>query len=52
MNPEMEVVELKMNQMLMAGSPTLPKSDEEVDENDILAPGFSEFNNIEDLLFK
>ena len=38
MNPEMEVIELKMHQMLMAGSPTLPKSDEEVDEGDILAP--------------
>ena len=47
MNPEMEVFELKMHQMLMAGSPTLPKSTDEVDSDDILAPE-GEF----DFLFK
>ena len=51
MNPEMEVVELKMHQMLLAGS--LEKYDDDpIGDGDFLAPGFSEFNNIEDLLFK
>lgn len=49
MFPEMDVVELKMQQMIMAGSGSLPQSNDEVDEGDILAPGMmSEF----DYLFK
>ena len=35
--PEMEMVEMDMSLMIMAGSP-LPKSDSEVDTDDILAP--------------
>ena len=40
-NPEMEVVVMKMNNSLLAGSDTLPKGSETItDPNDILAPDF------------
>ena len=42
-NPELEVVDLKMNLALLAGSP-LPKSGDTVDdESQILAPEFNLF---------
>ena len=42
-NPELEVVDLKINCSLLAGS--LPKSNEEVtDESGVLAPGFDFFD--------
>ena len=40
-NPELEVVDLKMNCTLMAGSPTAPLDDTNPQSNeDALAPGF------------
>lgn len=39
-NPELEVVDLKMNCTLMAGSPLQKNNDTVDDENEILAPIF------------
>ena len=46
LNPEMEMVEIDMSQMIMAGSP-LPKSDSEVDTDDILAPPMHDYEDSE-----
>lgn len=50
MNPEMEIVELNMHQMLLAGS--MEKYDDDpVDDGDFLAPGMN-FGTEFDFLYK
>ena len=44
-NPELEVVNLKINLALLAGSPTAPLDDSDPQNNeDALAPGFNFFD--------
>ena len=40
MNPEMEIVDIKMNQQLLAGSPDLGTDPDPVDPGSSDAPGF------------
>ena len=53
-SPETEIVYIKMNQTLLAGSPTDIKDDNVDDFNDLLAPGMDapgELPGIPDILF-
>ena len=50
-SPETEIVYIKMNQTLLAGSPTDIKDDNVDDFNDLLAPGMDAPGELPGILF-